>query len=740
VSDVRFLHDQRTLASTSEDGTVKLWDTSTWAERLSVYVEREEDAALLLPPFAENASPHLCDVHAVGFADGDKKLLARSEASVIRIWDIPSGRLLSILNDQGEKLESAYFSADGTRALLVHRSGPNELWDTVNGRKLSDVATGDIQQIEFTPDSQTFAIADSEHGVSIWDSFTGTQWEYFAKPSSASALNSLRFSSSGDQLIATYDDGSAVSWNAQTGDVFQPIRGGATSVAFAPDGQSLAVGNDRGQVAIHRFSDGHTLHRFEAHASRVRALAFAPSGQLLASTGNDGICNLWDVDTRQRIHSFDDSTGAALADVRFSADNQSLAATTHGMTLIWSINAREIRWRLPSSWCVFSTDFSRDGQTVACASADDTIELWRLPQGATESTQPSGKPIPLDGHANGVLCVRFSPQQDLLASAGGDNRICLWNTQNNELLRTLEGHSDWVRSVAFSNDGRHLVSVGDDQTMRLWSVDSGKQLAIVTAHSDRIWCVAKHPTENVFATAGSDGVTRLWNVDMTENSPGIVLRYEVSAASKDPTAPAAVETLVTNADAPRLDVEEQALKLVTSLGAELILLSDIVDRLRTASGIDPAVRQRAIVLAKRRKIDTQALNNAAWSIVLPATATLTDCQRALRMMQAACAASPNDGTLLNTLGMAQFRCKMFKEAAETLMRAHEQNRSRRPLPHDLAFLAMCFQHLGEPEKAKEYLSQGRKAANQSHWSGDDEVKAIMAEAEKTVLGQAALQQ
>ena len=118
-------------------------------------------------------------------------------------------------------------------------------------------------------------------------------------------------------------------------------------------------------------------------------------------------------------------------------------------------------------------------------------------------------------HGGSVQTVKFSPiDNSLLASAGDDNTIKIWNLQNNTIRTTLRGHNGVINSVAFSPDGQLLASGGDDWSCRLWNVATGSQIAtlehIIGRNRTQVKEVAFSPDGKLLATAGLNA--KLWEV------------------------------------------------------------------------------------------------------------------------------------------------------------------------------------------------------------------------------------
>ena len=159
---------------------------------------------------------------------------------------------------------------------------------------------------------------------------------------------------------------------------------------------------------------------------------------------------------------------------------------------------------------VSSVAFGLDGKLLASAGQDRTVRLWEMPSGDLYLKPLAARTTELSG-------VAFSAQGALLAAGGDDGLVRLWEVPSGRALSPLAGHDGEVYGVAFSPDGRLLASSGQDGTVRLWDLPSMREHgAPLTGHTDAVYRIAFSPDGRLLAAASWDHFVRMWHIPSGE--------------------------------------------------------------------------------------------------------------------------------------------------------------------------------------------------------------------------------
>ncbi len=349
---------------------------------------------------------------------------------------------------------------------------------------------------------------------------------------------------------------------------------GVPSVAFSPDGRTLASGSLDGAIILWDVAKKQQLATFSTYTGPVWSVAFSPDGQTLASASGDNTIALWDIASAQLRSILSGHTGAVLS-VAFGPDGQTLASGSEDATVIvWDLRSGKLLKRLTGHAGAVYTVAFRDKQTLAsggcgklnggtCTLAE--IRLWDIVTGnmlgqplVTETKSPSSiafSPdgetfalgdgdiislggitarqftLRLTGHTGPVWSMAFSPNGQTLASASADNTVILWDVTSGKRRVTLGGHTNAVLSAAFSPDGQTLASGSNDTKVILWDLvaslsnnTSSDSLSLshpLTGHTGAVRSVAFSPDGRTLASGGcrmsdtngncAQGEIRLWD-------------------------------------------------------------------------------------------------------------------------------------------------------------------------------------------------------------------------------------
>ncbi|HTN84103.1 MAG TPA: pentapeptide repeat-containing protein, partial [Sorangium sp.] len=294
---------------------------------------------------------------------------------------------------------------------------------------------------------------------------------------------------------------------------FEPTwvqHGRCKTIAISPDGALLASGHGDGIVVWH-MATGSALRVLRHHSLGINSVAFSPDGNTIASGAQDHTVRLWDVSTGNSMCALRGHTDAVTS-TTFSPDGKTLASGSIDETVhLWDVTTfTQLRVLRGHSRSIFTLAFSPDGDTLASGSDDNIVRLWRASNGDMLRE--------FKGHSASVLSVAFSPNGQMLASGAQDGDVRLWELPSGA-SRVLEGHSGYVASIAFSPDGKTLASGALDHTVRLWELSAGVLTNVLDGHSDYVTSIAFSPDGATLASGSYDESIRLW-----QSSTGSALR------------------------------------------------------------------------------------------------------------------------------------------------------------------------------------------------------------------------
>jgi WD40 repeat protein len=295
-----------------------------------------------------------------------------------------------------------------------------------------------------------------------------------------------------------------------------PVR----CVAYAPDGRTLASGGDDGRVRVWDLTTGTQRHALAGHTDKVRAVAFAPDGQELASGGWDESLLRWHPARGKRVGVIEPepvgndmlAPSRAIWSLAYSPAGRVLTAGRADGVIGLHVRGGRPTLLKGHQWPVYGLAFTADGERLASAGHDKTVQLWSV---RGFPGMPPRQLATLKGHTDWVRSVSFHPDGERFASGSDDSTVRLWGTgeRDREALGVLRGHDNSVWSVAFLRGGDLLASASWDGSVVFWDAASGAERARFDWRIGRVHAVAFAPDGMTAAAGGESGEVVVWDID-----------------------------------------------------------------------------------------------------------------------------------------------------------------------------------------------------------------------------------
>jgi WD40 repeat protein len=524
VNCVAFRPDSKAMASASDNGTIKIWDASSGALLRTITAYPKRAIWVVYMPIGNQLVSSGTEVQKGTLPDN-------FDESSLKVWDADSGRQLRSFRATdvitiGDKLA---VSPDGRRFAYAHLK-TIRLQDAKTGRMIQELVghEGYITSISFSPDGKWLLSAATDNRVKIWDVFSGEEFRDLT--GHTDGVNAAVFGPDRAWVASGGNDGTIRFWDIQKGQglatlasfgegkEWAAITGGTTFDASGGGERAVALRDPNAASRYDRNSPANfrDVNAFRAelevppewlHFTAPTAAALAPVVTLtLPSLSEPTVTGVREVRIKISIAAPDTAGNiplrSILKDVRLLRNDKTVR--------VWTQD-------LPSD----IEETIELEEEIPIIEGENRFEAFASTKAGTKSA--AGKAIvhaedlPPEialqvGHQGPIYDVEFNPQQQMIASAGLDHAVVLWDSVTGLQLRRLAGHTAAITSLAFSSDGKTLASASFDKTVRVWDVASGGAIATLNGHSDEVLSVAFSPNGRRLVTGSLDRTIGLWDV------------------------------------------------------------------------------------------------------------------------------------------------------------------------------------------------------------------------------------
>ncbi|KAI9143590.1 WD40-repeat-containing domain protein [Paraphysoderma sedebokerense] len=531
------------IISSSKDTLVKLWDLSTTHCVETLVAHRAEvwsmDLRYISSEEAENDSLSMnvpikssCML-VTGGADSELKVWKLDLELAQKLLDSPD-------SERGES-DSTNMAIDGEiqrRAITFYGSLQRQSKDRV-------------VTLQFHPNGKYFAVQAADKVVEIFKIRTGQELKKKLNRRRKRIKEKISSKANDGSNDIGIDDSKLEVTLADEISSFQVIRTHAKARSF--DFQPLSLGKNESTQFLLSLSnnslEAYSLHNppksrssepnvpsklhaidLPGHRGDVRTLALSSDDEMLVTAGTN-LIKVWNVRTGSCIRSME--CGYALCAAFVPGNRFIIIGTKSGALELYSLSSSTLVESIQAhSGALWTLQIRPDKRGLVTGSADKDVKFWDFAM-VKDDDEADESPSKISNEksktrltlihmrtlkmTDEVLCVRYSPNQNLIAVSLLDATVKVFYHDTLKFFLSLYGHKLPVLSMDISSDNSLLVTSSADKNVKLWGLDFGDCHKSIFAHDDSIMHVQFVWGTHYFFTASKDKTIKYWDGDKFEN-------------------------------------------------------------------------------------------------------------------------------------------------------------------------------------------------------------------------------
>lgn len=465
VEAVAVIPDGNTIVSGSTDETLRIWDIR---KRKCVKILKGQKS-----PAHSIAANHRFVALAVSL-DG-KYVISGSFDELVRVWDIKTGKCVTIMEGHNGFVWDIAISLDGKIALSGSSDKSVRFWDIKTGECVRILREHDwsVRAVAISPDGKT-AISASDKLVMIWDLEKGMPMG--TSTSQRDIVSDIILTPNGKKAVTRgVQDNTIRIWELENGKCLKTLEGHTGwvwDIAITPNGENIVSGCRDKDIRVWELETGVCIKTLKGHLGFVRVIAITPDGKKIVSGSNENSLRVWDLKTGTCLKTLRGHTDYARTVTIAPDGKRAVSGSTDHSLIYWDLETGTIFKALSGHTdSVRDAVISPDGtRLVSIGSYEHFPRLWDLETGVCITK--------LEGHNEYVCAIAITPDGAKVVSGSIDHCLMIWDMKSGRHLRTLKGHMESVDSIVITPDSTKAISGSSDQTLRLWDLDTGACLFI----------------------------------------------------------------------------------------------------------------------------------------------------------------------------------------------------------------------------------------------------------------------